>query len=136
MANKASDILGMIKDKEIEWVDLRFTDPKGKWQHLTMASGVIDEDMLDASPTRKFGEILARRALFIFQDDGGWDAAAPPPGLHRVGLEGRRPYQLMAEPEIRGKPSRVPGERQQEERTGDRGADDIVPGAGVETRRG
>ena len=47
MANKASDILGMIKDKEIEWVDLRFTDPKGKWQHLTMAAGVIDEDMLD-----------------------------------------------------------------------------------------
>src|SRR5687768_11439664 len=47
MANKASDVLKMIKDKEIEWVDLRFTDPKGKWQHLTMAAGVIDEDMLD-----------------------------------------------------------------------------------------
>src|SRR3712207_3209279 len=46
MANTASDILGMIKDKEIEWIDLRFTDPKGKWQHLTMAAGVIDEDML------------------------------------------------------------------------------------------
>ena len=29
----------MIKDKEIEWVDLRFTDPKGKWQHLTMVVG-------------------------------------------------------------------------------------------------
>ena len=30
-------ILKRIKDEEIEWVDLRFTDPKGKWQHLTMA---------------------------------------------------------------------------------------------------
>ncbi|MCW3837100.1 type I glutamate--ammonia ligase [Sphingomonas canadensis] len=46
MANSASDILKMIKDQEIEWVDLRFTDPKGKWQHLTMVSGVMGEDEL------------------------------------------------------------------------------------------
>jgi glutamine synthetase len=42
----AGTILTRIKDEEIDWVDLRFTDPKGKWQHLTMASGVIDDDML------------------------------------------------------------------------------------------
>lgn len=41
-----ADILQMIEDKEIEWVDLRFTDPKGKWQHLTMVASVIDEDAL------------------------------------------------------------------------------------------
>src|ERR1044072_2570240 len=46
MANSAGKILSMIKEEEIEWVDLRFTDPKGKWQHLTMASNVIDEDAL------------------------------------------------------------------------------------------
>ena len=39
-------ILSRIKDEEIDWVDLRFTDPKGKWQHLTMASVVVDEDNL------------------------------------------------------------------------------------------
>ena len=38
MATTASDVLKKIKDEEIEWVDLRFTDPKGKWQHLTMAA--------------------------------------------------------------------------------------------------
>src|SRR6187399_2944589 len=43
----AKDIVKRIKDEEIEWVDLRFTDPKGKWQHLTMVSGVIDEDSLE-----------------------------------------------------------------------------------------
>ncbi|OYW45530.1 MAG: type I glutamate--ammonia ligase [Sphingomonadales bacterium 32-68-7] len=43
----ASDIVKRIKDEEIEWVDLRFTDPKGKWQHLTMVAGVIDEDALE-----------------------------------------------------------------------------------------
>src|SRR5947209_3458636 len=46
MANNAGTVLSRIKEEEIDWVDLRFTDPKGKWQHLTMASGVIDEDML------------------------------------------------------------------------------------------
>ncbi|RZM21006.1 MAG: glutamine synthetase, partial [Sphingomonas sp.] len=46
MANSASDILSMIKDQEIEWVDLRFTDPKGKWQHLTMVASLIGEDEL------------------------------------------------------------------------------------------
>ena len=43
----ASDIVKRIKDEEIEWVDLRFTDPKGKWQHLTMVAGILDEDQLE-----------------------------------------------------------------------------------------
>jgi glutamine synthetase len=47
MANTPKDILALMKEKEIEWVDLRFTDPRGKWQHLTMASRVIDEDNLE-----------------------------------------------------------------------------------------
>ncbi len=37
MANQAGTILKRIEVEEIEWVDLRFTDPKGKWQNLTMA---------------------------------------------------------------------------------------------------
>jgi len=44
--NTANDVLKMIKDQEIEWVDLRFTDPKGKWQHLTMVASVVGEDEL------------------------------------------------------------------------------------------
>ena len=43
----SKDILKLIKDKQVEYVDLRFTDPKGKLQHLTMDSTVVDEDMLD-----------------------------------------------------------------------------------------
>jgi glutamine synthetase len=46
MPNSASDILSMIQEKEVEWVDLRFTDPKGKWQHLTMAKRVVAEENL------------------------------------------------------------------------------------------
>lgn len=45
--SKAKDVLKKIKDEEIEWVDLRFTDPKGKWQHLTMVASVMGEDELE-----------------------------------------------------------------------------------------
>ncbi len=39
-----TDVLKAIKDNEVPFVDLRFTDPRGKWQHLTMTSAFIDED--------------------------------------------------------------------------------------------
>ena len=43
----AANVLKFIKEKEAEFVDLRFTDPRGKLQHLTMDVGVVDEDMLN-----------------------------------------------------------------------------------------
>jgi glutamine synthetase len=35
----------MIKDKDVKYVDLRFTDPRGKLQHVTMDVDLVDEDM-------------------------------------------------------------------------------------------
>ena len=43
----AKEVLKLIKDKEVEFVDLRFTDPRGKLQHLTMDSTIVDQTMLD-----------------------------------------------------------------------------------------
>ena len=43
----AENILKTIKDKEIEFVDLRFTDPRGKLQHLTQDISTIDADFLN-----------------------------------------------------------------------------------------
>ena len=43
----ARDILKLMKSKEIEYLDLRFTDPRGKLQHLTMDSTIVDEEMLN-----------------------------------------------------------------------------------------
>ena len=40
----ASDVLQVIKESDVKYVDLRFTDPRGKWQHLTMTSDFVDED--------------------------------------------------------------------------------------------
>ncbi len=39
-----ADVLKLLKDDDIDFVDLRFTDPRGKWQHLTMTSPFVDED--------------------------------------------------------------------------------------------
>ena len=42
MSNIAK-VLKTIKDKEIKFVDLRFTDTKGKWQHTAQTASTIDE---------------------------------------------------------------------------------------------
>jgi len=43
----SNQVLKLMKDKEIEYVDLRFTDPRGKLQHLTMDATIVDEEMLN-----------------------------------------------------------------------------------------
>ncbi|HIF10512.1 MAG TPA: glutamine synthetase, partial [Sneathiellales bacterium] len=43
MSDVAS-VLKTIKEKDIKFVDLRFTDPRGKWQHLAIDQSLIDED--------------------------------------------------------------------------------------------
>ena len=40
----AKDVLKAIKDNDVKYVDLRFTDPRGKWQHVTFDQTLIDED--------------------------------------------------------------------------------------------
>ena len=44
MGNK---VLDMIKDEDIAYVDIRFTDPRGKLQHVTVMSDLVDEDFLE-----------------------------------------------------------------------------------------
>ena len=44
--SNTSSIMEMIKENDIRFVDLRFTDPRGKWQHLTQAIVTVDEESL------------------------------------------------------------------------------------------
>jgi len=37
----SSKVLKLMKEKEIEYVDLRFTDTRGKLQHLTMDGKMV-----------------------------------------------------------------------------------------------
>lgn len=39
--------LNLIKESEAAWVDLRFTDSRGKEQHVTIPAGGVDEDFFD-----------------------------------------------------------------------------------------
>lgn len=39
----ASKVLKKMKDDDVKYVDLRFTDPRGKMQHLTMDASQMDE---------------------------------------------------------------------------------------------
>src|SRR5690606_19671336 len=38
-----ADVLKAIKENDVKYVDLRFTDPRGKWQHTAQAADTIDE---------------------------------------------------------------------------------------------
>ena len=40
----ANNILQLIKEKDVKYVDLRFTDPRGKWQHVSFDVSLVDED--------------------------------------------------------------------------------------------
>ncbi len=42
----AKDVLKAIKDNDVKYVDFRFTDPRGKWQHVTFDVSIVDEDSL------------------------------------------------------------------------------------------
>ena len=42
----SKDLLSMIAEEGVEYVDIRFTDPRGKLQHVTVCSDQVDEDFI------------------------------------------------------------------------------------------
>ena len=46
MADDVQSVLDMINEHNVKFVDFRFTDPRGKWQHTAQAARTVDEDML------------------------------------------------------------------------------------------
>ena len=43
----AETLIKKMKDEDIKFLDLRFTDPKGKLQHVTFHSEMVDEDLFE-----------------------------------------------------------------------------------------
>ncbi len=43
----SADVLSLLKDKEVKFVDFRFTDTKGKEQHVTVPAHTIDDDVFE-----------------------------------------------------------------------------------------
>ena len=42
----SDNTLNLIKDNDVRWVDLRFTDPRGKEQHTTIPASRVDADTI------------------------------------------------------------------------------------------
>ena len=42
----AHQVLAQIKEKDVKYVDVRFTDPRGKLQHVTFDIALVDEEFL------------------------------------------------------------------------------------------
>ena len=40
------DLLSMIAEESVEYVDIRFTDPQGKLQHVTVGADQVNEDFI------------------------------------------------------------------------------------------
>ena len=43
----AKDLSKLKNELDLAWIDLRFTDPRGKWQHLTMDADAFNDDMIE-----------------------------------------------------------------------------------------
>ena len=46
MSDAVEKVLSLIKERDVKYVDFRFTDPRGKWQHTAQHVSTVDEDML------------------------------------------------------------------------------------------
>ncbi len=58
----AKEVMKMIKDNDVKYVDFRFTDPRGKWQHVTFDVTMIEE------------ETFAEGVMFDGSSIAGWKA--------------------------------------------------------------
>ncbi|ALK08826.1 type I glutamate--ammonia ligase [Blastochloris viridis] len=58
----AQDVLKLISDNDIKYVDFRFTDPRGKWQHVTFDVSLIDD------------EVFSEGVMFDGSSIAGWKA--------------------------------------------------------------
>src|SRR4051812_29275334 len=58
----AKDVMKMIKDNDVKYVDFRFTDPRGKWQHVTFDVSMIED------------ETFAEGQMFDGSSIAGWKA--------------------------------------------------------------
>jgi glutamine synthetase len=56
------DVLKAIADNDIRYVDFRFTDPRGKWQHVTFDVSIVDE------------EVFTEGVMFDGSSIAGWKA--------------------------------------------------------------
>ena len=61
----AQNVLALIQEHEVKFVDLRFTDTKGKEQHVSIPAHQVDEDFFEDGK------------MFDGSSIGGWKGIKP-----------------------------------------------------------
>src|SRR6202012_4373107 len=62
-APTAADIHKLIKEKDVKYVDVRFTDPKGKWQHVTFDLLLVADAFLNVGTMFDGSSIAGWKAI-------------------------------------------------------------------------
>ena len=44
-SSEVTRVMELLRENSVEYVDLRFTDPRGKWQHTAQHVSTIEEDV-------------------------------------------------------------------------------------------
>ena len=63
------EVKKLIEKEEIKMIDLRFTDSRGKEQHMTIPAGIEDDDFFDALYSDF--DITRVNAIRAINSDGG-----------------------------------------------------------------
>ena len=64
------DVLKMIQDTEVRFVDLRFTDTRGKEHHVTLPAHAMDADKLEDGHAFDGSTIAGWKGTHAFDKDG------------------------------------------------------------------
>ena len=79
--NSAQDVLRHISEKEVRFVDFRFTDPRGVWHHLAYAAEAVDETLLEEGIMFDGSSIAGWKAInesdMLLKPDFSWLIADP-----------------------------------------------------------
>ena len=71
MAKTVADVMKMVKENEVKFVDFRFTDTRGKEQHVTVPVSHFDDDKFTSAQS-------------FTTTETGSDSYANPPGVYKV----------------------------------------------------
>ena len=63
MAKTVADVMKMVKENEVKFVDFRFTDTRGKWQHITVPVSQFDESKFEDGQALTVLRLLVGKAL-------------------------------------------------------------------------
>ena len=80
MAKTVADVMKMVKDNEVKFVDFRFTDTRGKEQHVSVPVSAFDEDKFTSGHAFDGSSIAGWKGIeasdmLLMPDPNTWDAA-------------------------------------------------------------